>query len=211
MTGRGGRALGPAPPPIAAVRGRGYDHLTMGDGATVTERERLAELRGSAKGWHTVQLAALGFVGLCGVLESADDGGPRSLQVLAGVLILVSFALALGGIYLVGRAAWPLYRGDPAAGGAAEISATGARVRRGLALTFASIAALTLATATAWWPSEAGEPGTARVQVRTAAGQTACGELVASSRAGALRLVAAGGAVDVALDAVASVAPTGRC
>ena len=37
--------------------------------------DRLTELRNSARGWHGVQLAVLGFIGLCGVLQSgaADD------------------------------------------------------------------------------------------------------------------------------------------
>ena len=45
---------------------------------------RIAELRGSARGWHGVQLAVLGFIGLCGVLrEGAGSGEPHWLQVLS--------------------------------------------------------------------------------------------------------------------------------
>ena len=68
-------------------------------------QDRLAELRGSAKGWHGVQLAALGFIGLCGVLQTGDASDPMPLQVLAGILVLVAFACACLGIYYVGRAA----------------------------------------------------------------------------------------------------------
>src|SRR5215210_5083482 len=72
-------------------------------------QERLTELRSSAKGWHGVQLAALGFIGLCGVLQTGESTDPVSLQALAGVLVLVAFVCACAGIYLVGKAAWPLY------------------------------------------------------------------------------------------------------
>lgn len=35
--------------------------------------------RASAKGWHGVQMAALGFIGLCGVLQRDDGDDPRWL------------------------------------------------------------------------------------------------------------------------------------
>src|SRR5687768_12057994 len=86
----------------------------MDPGAPAAPPDRLAELRGSAQGWHGIQLAALGFIGLCGVIQTGDASTPWGLQVLSGMLVLVAFALACAGIYLVGRAAWPLYRGEPA-------------------------------------------------------------------------------------------------
>jgi hypothetical protein len=49
------------------------DETMVGDG-------RLAELRTSARGWHGVQLAVLGFIGLCAVLQGqADSPAPRAL------------------------------------------------------------------------------------------------------------------------------------
>ncbi|MGH2897715.1 MAG: hypothetical protein ACRDMZ_03510, partial [Solirubrobacteraceae bacterium] len=83
-------------------------------------QDRLAELRASAKGWHGIQLAALGFIGLCGVIQTGDSTDPRALQVLSGILVLVAFVLACAGIVLVGRAAWPLYRGAIEPGGGGE-------------------------------------------------------------------------------------------
>jgi hypothetical protein len=75
-------------------------------------QDRLAELRASAKGWHGIQLAALGFIGLCGVIQTGESSNPWALQVMSGILVLVAFVLACAGIWLVGRAAWPLYRAD---------------------------------------------------------------------------------------------------
>jgi hypothetical protein len=137
------------------------------------------------------------------------------LQVTSGILILVAFVLACVGIYLVGRAAWPLYRGEPArdVAGEAEITAASRQLTRGLLMTFLSIAALALATAASWWPDEAdgGGAGAQEVEVRTNDNRSACGELRESPQPGALRVVADAQPVDVALSSVASVTPVGGC
>src|SRR6476469_5318107 len=71
---------------------------------------RIAGLRGSARGWHGVQLAVLGFIGLCGVLrEGAGSGEPHWLQVLSGLLVLTAFGIACLATVLVALAAWPVY------------------------------------------------------------------------------------------------------
>jgi hypothetical protein len=129
----------------------------MSDSAPAVQ-DRLAELRASAKGWHGVQLAALGFIGLCGVIQTGDSTNPWSLQVMSGILVVVALVLACAGIYLVGRAAWPLYGGEsPAvAGDEAATELTSRQLTRGLVLTFLSIAALALASAASWWPQEQG-------------------------------------------------------
>ena len=187
----------------------------MDPGAPAAPPDRLAELRGSAKGWHGIQLAALGFIGLCGVIQTGDARDPWALQVFSGILVLVAFALACAGIYLVGRAAWPLYRGEePAAAGdeAAAIELTSRQLTRGLLMTFLSIATLALATAAAWWPQEeSGGAGAGSVQVQTDDGRTACGELTASPQPGSLRLVADAQPVVLSLGAIASVAPVDSC
>ena len=187
----------------------------MDPGPSAAPSDRLAELRGSAKGWHGIQLAALGFIGLCGVIQTGDARDPWALQVISGILVLVAFALACAGIYLVGRAAWPLYRGEePAAAGdeAATIELTSRQLTRGLLMTFLSIAALALATAASWWPQdEPGAAGASTVRVQTDDGRTACGELTGSPQPGTLRIVADARPVVVSLDAIASVAPAERC
>ncbi|MFP5362693.1 MAG: hypothetical protein ACLGI5_08175 [Thermoleophilia bacterium] len=185
----------------------------MSDGVPEAQ-DRLTELRASAKGWHGIQLAALGFIGLCGVIETGDSTNPWTLQVMSGVLVLVAFALACAGIYLVGRAAWPLYRGDPqsAPRGAGAVEAASRQLTRGLVLTFLSIAALALATAASWWPKEADGAGAAQqVRVQTADGATACGELRDAPQPGRVRIAAGSRTVDVALASLASIAPTADC
>ena len=178
-------------------------------------QDRLAELRGSAKGWHGVQLAALGFIGLCGVLQTGDASDPMPLQVLAGILVLVAFACACLGIYYVGKAAWPIYGPEPASVRAAEpgaVERASAELRRGLKLTFASIALVALATTASWWPKDdEGAGGGAEVQVQTSNGQSVCGELADSGQAGTLRIVTASQPVEVSLAQVASVRPVGGC
>ena len=193
----------------------------MIDGTPAAAQGRLAELRSSAKGWHGVQLAALGFIGLCGVIQTGTPAIPRSLQVLAGVLVLLAFALACAGIYSVGRAAWPLYRPAPGGEPAGDADADGAAIAvasrqltRGLTMTFLSIAALALATATSWWPDSgtaAGSGTAAQVQVQTRDGRTACGELAGGASSGALRLVRDGRPIEVALASLASVTSASAC
>ena len=98
---------------------------------------RLAELRSSAKGWHGVQLAALGFIGLCGVIKPEGSSSPETVQSLSGTLILVAFVAACLGIYHVGKAAWPIYGATPAPLADADQSAVdvaSAQLKRGLVL-----------------------------------------------------------------------------
>lgn len=188
----------------------------MSDGIPAAQ-DRLAELRVSAKGWHGIQLAALGFIGLCGVIQTGDSTDPWVLQVLSGILVLVALVLACAGIVLVGRAAWPLYRGDPAAmdGGETAVAIVSRQVTRGLLMTFMSLAALALATAASWWPqaerggASAGTGG--QVQVQTNDGRSACGELSRSPQQGSLRVIRGSQPVDVALSSLASVTPVGGC
>jgi hypothetical protein len=187
----------------------------MSDSAPAGQ-DRLAELRASAKGWHGIQLAALGFIGLCGVIQTGESSDPWALQVMSAVLVLVAFVFACAGICLVGRAAWPLYRAEEpieaARGGEAAVAAASRQLTRGLLLTFLSIAALALATAASWWPKETdGDRGAQQVQVRTEDGRSACGTLGQAPQPRALRVIADAQAVDVPLDAVASIAPAGGC
>lgn len=189
----------------------------MSAGAPAAPPDRLAELRASAKGWHGIQLAALGFIGLCGVIQTGDATDPWALQVLSGILVLVAFCLACAGIYLVGRAAWPLYRAEPESAparddDAAAIELVSRQLTRGLLMTFLSVAALALATAASWWPKDAADAGAGgSVQVQTDDGRTACGELTGSPQPGTLRVETAAQPVVLSLDALASVAPVSGC
>jgi hypothetical protein len=174
---------------------------------------RLAELRGSAKGWHGIQLAALGFIGLCGVIKPGESSNPEGLQALAGTLILVAFAAACMGIYYVGKAAWPIYGADPvgmADADQAAVDRASRQLRRGLALTFVSIALTALAATSSWWPIEEAGAG-ATVEIQATGGQTVCGELAESARDGTLRVVTDAQPIDVQLAQVASLRPVDGC
>lgn len=218
MTGAVWAGLRARPPHLKPPgRRRTIAGLPMSAGAPAAPPDRLAELRASAKGWHGIQLAALGFIGLCGVIQTGDATDPWALQVLSAILVLVAFCLACGGIYLVGRAAWPLYRADPAPApapddDAAAIEVASRQLTRGLLMTFLSIAALALATAASWWPKdEADAAAGGSVQVQTDDGRTACGELAGSAQPGTLRVETAAQPVVLSLDALASVAPVSGC
>jgi hypothetical protein len=180
--------------------------------------DRLADLRGSAKGWHGVQLAALGFIGLCGVIKPGDSPAPEGVQALSGILILVAFVAACLGIYAVGKAAWPIYGSGPvhvSGGDPHAVERASRQLKRGLVLTFVSIALTALATTTSWWPTDegGGDGGGAgaAVEVQATGGQTICGELAESTEAGTLRLVKEGQPVSLQLGQVASVRPVDGC
>lgn len=132
---------------------------------------------------------------------------------LAGTLILVAFAAGCLGIYYVGRAAWPIYGADPLSAAGSDrdtVDRASRQLRRGLALTFLSIALTALAATTSWWPTpQAG--GGATVEIQAAGGQTVCGELAGSTRNGTLRVVTDSQAVDVPAGQVASVRPVEAC
>jgi hypothetical protein len=71
------------------------------------EPSRSEQLRVSARGWHGVQLAIIGFIGFCGVLQDGRPDNPTWLQVWAGVLAMAALVLACVATFLVGRVAWP--------------------------------------------------------------------------------------------------------
>lgn len=148
-----------------------------------------------------MQLGALGFIGLCGVLHESG-ANPRWLQIVSAVLVLASLALACAAIALVASTAWPLPGAAPA-----DLRAGARRVRRGIALTFVALACLALGTSTSWWPSAGGVTGT--VEVTTRAG-VLCGELRTGDR-GAVSLDVGGRRVSIALADVVSLRATGHC
>ncbi|MCW2712763.1 MAG: hypothetical protein JWP24_2957 [Marmoricola sp.] len=174
---------------------------------------RIGELRGSARGWHGVQLAVLGFIGLCGVLQQEPvSGEPHWLRVLSGLLVLAAFALACVATVLVALAAWPIYAPrtrTPDEDG--EVASTSRRLRLGITLTYVAVAVLALATSSSWWPGGTGSGADRRaVEVTTRAGQV-CGGLETPSQEGVLAVSAGGRVVEFALSDVASVRPVDAC
>jgi hypothetical protein len=170
---------------------------------------QLAELRDSARGWHRIQLAVIGFVGFCGVVQDGRPDNPMWLQVWAGILVLVALVLACVGTFLVARVAWPLFGGAQTP--AADVEGEGRRLRTGLLLTFVAIAVLALGTASGWWPQPAAEDGAgALVAVQASSGERVCGSLGQASP-GTLRVSADGRRVVVSLRDVVAVEPVESC
>jgi hypothetical protein len=178
---------------------------------------RIAELRGSARGWHGVQLAVLGFIGLCGVLrEGAGSDAPHWLQVLSGLLVLAAFGIACLATVLVALAAWPVYAprrpgaaGQPGEDG--EVARTSRRLRVGITLTYAAVAVLAFAGSSAWWPSDGtGDQQQGAVEVTTRAGQV-CGGLQSPPGQGVVAVSSGGRVVQVALADVVTLRPVDGC
>lgn len=176
--------------------------------ADTTDPSRLAELRASARGWHGVQLAVLGFIGLCGVLQGGDEGLPRWLQVLAGGLVLAALAVACIATVLVAFAAWPVYAKSPLPDDQAEVGRAVGRLRTGIALTFVAVALMALATTSQWWPTESAA-SSALVVVGTADGEW-CGELQQIDTS-SVTLRADGRAIVIGLGEVTSLRSVTTC
>jgi hypothetical protein len=160
----------------------------------------LDALGASAREWHKLQLAALAFVGLCGVL-TGDNGTrlPMWLQSVAGVLALLALAFAAVGVLLVALVAWPL-------GAPAEPTSGARRLRAGVLLTGVAVGLTALSASSNWWPqSSADHP----VQISTGSG-TACGPVV-DSTAGWIELDVRGTVVRVDLADLVSLRPTESC
>ena len=70
--------------------------------------DRLERFSSSARGWHTIQMAVLGFIGICGILRTASSSAPRVVQWLAAALAVAALAAACAAIFTVGRVAYPV-------------------------------------------------------------------------------------------------------
>jgi hypothetical protein len=172
---------------------------------------RLAELRSSARGWHGVQLAVLGFIGFCGVLQKERPANPQWVQTAAAVLALAALVVACFAAFQVGRVAWPLYSARQIGPETPDdVALAGRQLRSGLLLTFAAIAMLALATASGWWPTDEESSGQQVVQVRAADGQTWCGRLTTAD-SGSLGVDTADGPVVVPIEQLAAVNPVSGC
>ena len=170
---------------------------------------RLTELRVSARGWHGIQLAVIGFIGFCGVLQDGRPDNPTWLQVWAAILVLGRACARVRrdiprrpcGVAAVRRS--PVGRRGLRARSAAPQKGAAPDVRRrrragarhGLGL----VAAV------------GGRGGGGQlVAVQASSGERACGSLVQASP-GTLRVSVDGRTVDVALQDVAAVDPVDSC
>ncbi len=182
--------------------------------------DRLAALSASARGWHTIQMAVLGFIGICGVLRTASSPAPRAVQWLAAALAVAALAVACAAIFSVGRVAYPVAETPDDGHGAAGASA---RLRTGIRLTIVALILAVIAALSGWWPSAASSASSTAssaaggsssaagtVAVTGASGQAWCGPLV-SGPAGAVSVQTANGIVTVPAQDIAQVSPAERC
>lgn len=166
-------------------------------------------LSGSARGWHTIQMAVLGFIGICGVLRATDSSVPAGVQWAAAFLAAVALVLAGTGVYLVGRVAYPF----EAAGlsSPAALARASARLRAGIRLTVLALVLVVIAALSGWWP-RTGAPGgaSATVTVSDRDGRTWCGRLVRGDT-GIVAVDTSRGLIGVPVEAVADVRPVASC
>ena len=161
-------------------------------------------LQASARGWHGVQLAVLGFIGLCGALHDAGDAtGPPWVHQLAAVLVIVALVVACIATVLVAAEAWPVR--ETSAG--ARTRHSFGHLRLGIALTFVAVGLTALATTSSWWPADAADEEL--VTVTTTQGSV-CGQLLDSS-GGTVQLDLSGRSVAVPLDQVTGIEPVAGC
>jgi hypothetical protein len=174
------------------------------------EAEALEQLATSARGWHGIQLAVLGFIGFCGILwDGGDPTQPRWMQWLPGALVVAALLLALLAIYLVGRVAYPFHGliPDGSVERRREVATGVTRLRSGIRFTYLAMTLLVTATLSGWVPAA---PAADAAVVADVTGASWCGELVETST-GALRLETADGPVTLAAERVALLHPVSGC
>jgi hypothetical protein len=170
----------------------------------VAPGDQLERLSASARGWHTIQMAVLGFIGICGILRTTSSPAPHAVQWLAAALAVAALAVACTAIFTVGRVAYPV--GDAIEAGRAVTGGT-ARLRAGIRLTVMALILAVIAALSGWWPSSASNPA---VAVTGTTGQAWCGPLV-SGPADAISVRTANGIIAVPTQAIAQVSPVGHC
>jgi hypothetical protein len=190
--------------------GAGQTSRTDHDAGADERDDTLGPLARSARGWHSIQMAVLGFIGICGVLHTANTSVPGWLQWVAALLAVAALAIAGTGIYLVGQVAYPL----DGSGGPSSPSTVGrarARLRTGIRLTVLALILIVIAALSGWWPrsSDAGT-GSATVTVSDRSGRTWCGHLVAGDT-GVVAVDTPHGVIGVPVEIIADVRPVASC
>jgi hypothetical protein len=172
--------------------------------AATAPADRLEKLSSSARGWHTIQMAVLGFIGICGILRTASSPAPRAVQWLAAALAVAALAAACVAIFTVGRVAYPV---SDTVDGASAVPGAAARLRAGIRLTIVALILAVIAALSGWWPAAS---TSAAVAVTASSGQAWCGPLV-SGPAGAISVRTAHGVITVPAQAIAQVRPVAQC
>ncbi len=177
-------------------------------GPAAAPADRLAELSASARGWHTIQLAVLGFIGICGVLRAASSPAPSAVQWLAAALAVAALAVACLAIFTVGRVAYPVGNAADDASAVPSAAHAAARLRAGIRLTIVALILVVIAALSGWWP--AASSSTAAVAVTGTTGQAWCGPVV-NGPAGAISVRTGNGVITVPAQAIAEIRPVAQC
>jgi len=172
---------------------------------TVTRQE---DLSASARGWHTIQMAVLGFIGICGVLRTTgSSAAPRAVEWLAAALAVAALVVACLAIFTVGRVAYPVTVTTGETSDSPDAAGAAARLRAGIRLTVVALILAVLAGLSGWWPSAAATTATA---VTSTTGGTWCGQL-ADGPSGAISIRTADRVIPVPVQVIAQVRPVAAC
>ena len=168
---------------------------------------RQEELSASARGWHTIQMAVLGFIGICGVLRTTSSSpAPRAVEWLAAALAVAALVVACLAVFAVGRVAYPVTAaGDARA--APDAAEAAARLRAGIRLTVVALILAVIAGLSGWWPSATATTATA---ITGTTGQAWCGQLV-DGPSGAISVRTANGVIAVPTQAIAQIRSVAAC
>ena len=169
--------------------------------------DRLEEISASARGWHTIQMAVLGFIGICGVLRATTSSAPHAVQWLAAAVAVAALAAASLAVFTVGRVAYPVSDAVDGAGAPPSAGQAAARLRAGIRLTVVALILAVIAALSGWWPAPASSTA---VAVTATNGQAWCGPLV-TGPAAAISVRTGNGVVTVPAQAIAQVRPVAQC
>jgi len=177
-------------------------------GARQPSVARQEDLSAAARGWHTIQMAVLGFIGICGVLRTTGSSpAPPAVEWLAAALAVAALVVACLAVFTVGRVAYPVTAATGDAGASPDAAGGAARLRAGIRLTVVALILAVLAGLSGWWPPAAAATATA---ITGTTGQAWCGQLV-DGPAGAISVRTANGVIAVPAQAVAQVRPVAAC
>lgn len=114
--------------------------------------DAMKRLSASAQGWHTIQMAVLGFIGICGVLRSTSTSTPRVVQVFAAILAVAALAVACLAVFTVGRVAYPVDAAIDSSDGVHEVAQARRQLHTGIRLTVVALVLIVIAALSGWWP-----------------------------------------------------------
>jgi hypothetical protein len=163
-------------------------------------------LQESAREWQKIQVAVLGFVGVCGLMSGGKKAyRPVWVQDLGAFSALAALVLALLAVLLVASVAQPVTLRPMSA------PTTSRRLTSGIVVTLVAVGLTALAALSWWWPQGDGSapPSPPLLAVTTDVGPI-CGTLLESGP-GAMDLETEGKHVAVPLSRLKSIELTDKC